>query len=170
MKMTRFLLIALVLGFAAVAAKADGVDPRITIGGGGSCEGFSLTSLTQAFTDLPVGCQIDFTNNIPNENDDNQFNELDESGGVTLFKLVVNVASGFTGTLSCAQFEGSIFTVDTEASTATSCTFLAPNGFAPGNTLSLQFDNDPNGAGGFNNNSVDVVLAQSVVTTPEPAW
>jgi len=162
MKAFRLLFVVILLGFAATMARADGIDPKITIGGGGSCAAQSLTSETQSFTGLSTGCQIDFTNNIGN---DDEFEEL----GVTLFKIVVNVTSGFTGTLSCGTFAGTIFVVDTEASTATSCTFLAPNGFAPGNTLSLQFDNDPNGGGGFNNNSVDVTIAQTVISTPEPA-
>ena len=159
MKAFRYLLVILVAAFAVSIARADGVDPKITIGGGGSCAAQSLTSETQSFTGLSTGCQIDFTNNI---SDDSEF-------GVTLFKIVVNVTSGFTGTLSCGTFEGSIFVVDTEATTATSCTFLAPNGFASGNTLSLQFDNDPSGGGGYNNNSVDIEIAQTVINTPEPA-
>src|SRR5215470_15111628 len=145
MKAYRLLFVMVVLGFAATLARADGVDPKITIGGGGSCAAQSLTSTTQSFTGLSTGCQIDFTNNIGGGD---EF-EL-EDFGTTLFKIVVNVTSGFTGTLSCGTFEGSIFIVDTEATTATSCTFLAPNGFAPGAVLSLQFDNDPGGAGGFN--------------------
>ena len=159
MSLTRWLLIVLVLGFAGAVAKADtAVDPKITIGGGGSCDSHSLTSETQSFTDLSTGCPIDFTNNIP----DGEF-------GDTLFKIVVNVTSAFTGTLSCGALEGSIFFVDSEATTATSCTFLSEGGFGQGQTMSLQFDNDPNGGGGFNNNSVDIVISQNVIGTPEPA-
>jgi PEP-CTERM motif len=171
MKMARFLLIALVVGFAAVAAKADGVDPKITIGGGGSCDARSITSETQSFTNLSTGCQIDFSNDI--SSGDNEF-------GVTLWKLVVNVTSGFTGTLSCAALEGSIFTVDSEATTANSCTYVTDSGFHNGGApISLQFDNDPAGGGGFtgactdnSTNSltcVDVTIAQNVINTPEPA-
>ena len=169
MKALRYLLVILVAAFAVSIARADTVDPKITIGGGGSCAAQSLTSETQSFSNLSTGCQIDFTNNIGAED------EL----GVTLLKIVVNVTSGFTGTLSCGAFEGSIFVVDTEATTATSCTFLAPNGFAPGNTISLQFDNDPNGGGGFTGACTDgstnsptcvgVTIAQTVINTPEPA-
>jgi hypothetical protein len=159
MKAFRFLFVMALLGFAVTIARADTVDPKITIGGGGSCAGNSLTSTTQSFTGLSTGCQIDFTNNIGS----------DDEFGVTLFKIVVNVTSGFTGALSCGTFEGSIFTVDLEASTANSCTFVTDTGFASGNVLSLEFDNDPSGGGGFNNNSVDVTLAQTVINTPEPA-
>jgi PEP-CTERM motif len=164
MKIARFFLIALVLGFAAVAAKADGVDPKITIGGGGSCDARTLESETQSFTNLSTGCQIDFSNQTD----------------VTLFKLVVNVTSGFIGTLSCAALEGSIFTVDSEATTANSCTYVSETGFHNGGKpISLQFDNDPTGGGGFtgactdgSTNSptcVDVTIAQNVINTPEPA-
>lgn len=169
MKAFRLLLLVLVAGFAATMVRADGVDPRITIGGGGSCDARSITLLTQTFDNLSTGCQIDFSNDIPG----GEF-------GVPLFKLVVNVTSGFTGTLSCAALEGSIFTVDTEASTATSCTFVTSTGFFHGDLpISLEFDNDPNGGGGFTGACTDgstnsptcvtVIVAQDVVSTPEPA-
>jgi PEP-CTERM motif len=169
MKAYRLLLLVLIGGFAATIARADGVDPKITIGGGGSCDARSLESETQSFTNLSTGCQIDFSNNI-----------FDGEFGVTLFKLVVNVTSGFTGTLSCAALEGSIFTVDSEATTANSCTYVTDTGFHNGDApISLQFDNDPNGGGGFtgactdnSTNSptcVDVTIAQTVINTPEPA-
>lgn len=169
MKAYRLLLLVLIAGFAATIARADGVDPRITIGGGGSCDSRSITSETQSFTNLSTGCQIDFSNQI-----------FDGEFGVTLFKLVVNVTSGFIGTLSCGAFEGSIFTVDQEATTANSCTFVTDTGFHnDGAPISLQFDNDPTGGGGFTGactdgsttsvTCVDVTLAQTVINTPEPA-
>ncbi len=171
MKAYGLLLLVLIGGFAATIARADGVDPKITIGGGGSCDARSITSETQSFTNLSTGCQIDFSNDISSG---------DDEFGVTLFKLVVNVTSGFTGTLSCAASEGSIFTVDSEATTASSCTFVTETGFHNGGApISLQFDNDPNGGGGFTGACTDnstnsptcvtVVLAQNVVSTPEPA-
>jgi len=155
MKVFRFLFVVILLGFAATMARADGIDPKITIGGGGSCAAQSLTSTTQSFTGLTTGCQIDFTNNIGGGD---EFEEL----GTTLFKIVVNVTSGFTGQLSCAALEGSIFTTNVEASTSTACVFDTTNGeigFAPTAVLSLQFDNDPTNpnGGNFANNSVDNV-------------
>src|SRR5262249_20202926 len=166
MKAFRLLFAVMLLGFAGTIARADAVDPRITIGGGGSCSENSLGALTQSFTGLATGCLNDFTNNT----------------GFTLFEVVVNVTSGFTGQLSCAIGSGSPFTLFTQ--TATSCTFFVPSdddelefleslgGLPSGqgklSTFSLTFDNDPNGGGGFNNNSVDVTIAQTVIT-PEPA-
>src|SRR5215475_14791009 len=84
MKAFRLLFVIIILGFAATMARADGIDPKITIGGGGSCAAQSLTSTTQSFTGLTTGCQIDFTNNIGGDDDDD-FDDL----GTTLFKIVV---------------------------------------------------------------------------------
>lgn len=163
MKFARLLIILLVVGFAAVAAKADVVDPKITIGGGGSCDAQSLTSLTQSFSGLTTGCLIDFTNNVSND---------DEEEGITLFQIVVNVTSAFEGPLSCEVGEGSPFN-NGFVSSATSCTFnsivpdfffneLITSGLGPGKTFSLTFDTN------FGS-TVDVTLAQEVINTPEPA-
>lgn len=162
MRVTRWLLILLVIGFASVVAKADtAVDPKITIGGGGSCAAQSLTSETQSFSGLTTGCLIDFTNNISNDDE-----------GETLFQLVVNVTSPFEGPLSCDIAEGSPFN-NGFASSATSCTFnniilesfvssFDATGWGPGQTISLTFDTNFGG-------TVDVTLAQTVISTPEPA-
>ena|SRR5438128_4438189 len=162
MKLVRVLLVLLLMGFAAVAAKADGVvDPKITIGGGGSCEEQSLTSLTQSFTGLTTGCMIDFQNNISNDD-----------SGVTLFQIVVNITSAFSGPLSCEVGEGSPFN-NAVVSSATSCTFSASfaddeffeeelSGLGPGGVFSLTFDTN------FGP-TVDTTLSQNVITTPEPA-
>ena len=165
MKAFRLLFVIIILGFAATMVRADGIDPKITIGGGGSCSENSLTSLTQSFTGLATGCLNDITNNT----------------GQTLFEVVVNVTSAFTGQLSCAIGSNSPFTSFVQTS-ATSCTFFVPtddeleefsgglpSGQGSVSTFSLTFDNDPGGAGGFNNNSVDVTIAQTVISTPEPA-
>jgi hypothetical protein len=159
MKIARFLLIALVIGFAAVAARADVVDPRITIGGGGSCAAQSLTSETQSFPGLTTGCMIDFTNNISNDNE-----------GETLFQIVVNITSAFEGPLSCVVGENSPFN-NGFVSSPTSCTFdsIVPesflsvfrtSGLGPGQTFSLTFDTN------FGP-TVDATLAQEVIA-PEP--
>jgi|SRR5215475_1422703 len=165
MRLTRWLLIVLVLGFAGAVAKADtAVDPKITIGGGGSCQSFSIDSLTQSFTGLQTGCLIDFQNNIGS--DDDEFEE-----GVTLNQIVVNVTSPFDGPLSCEIGEGSPFN-NGVVSSPTSCTFnniiitllssLTQNGVGPGQVFSLTFD--PNFG-----STVDITLAQNVINTPEPA-
>jgi len=164
MRVTRWFLVLLVVGFAAAVASADPVDPKITIGGGGSCQSFSITSLTQSFTGLQTGCLIDFQNNIGL--DDDEFEE-----GVTLNQLVVNVTSPFDGPLTCEIGEGSPFN-NGVTSSPTSCTFnniiitllssLTQNGVGPGQIFSLTFD--PNFG-----STVDVTLAQNVINTPEPA-
>jgi hypothetical protein len=160
----RWLLVLFVIGFAAAMAKADtAVDPRITIGGGGSCESFSLNSLTQSFTGLQTGCLIDFTNNIGGEDEE----------GTTLTQIVVNVTSPFEGPLTCDPTgAGSPFN-NGVTSSPTSCTFnnvtilLASfldtqSGVGPGGVFSLTFD--PNFG-----STVDVTLSQNVIGTPEPA-
>jgi hypothetical protein len=96
MKITRLVLPACILLLAAGGALADSHDPKIVMGGGGSCQSFIETSLTQTFTgvetasapDCPSGL-VDFTNEI-------------NDGTVTLDLLVVNVDTPFTGVLSCA--------------------------------------------------------------------
>ena len=163
MRVTRWFLVLLVIGLAATVANADPVDPKITIGGGGSCQSFSLDSLTQSFTGLQTGCLIDFTNNIGSGDDEE---------GTFLTQIVVNVTSGFDGPLSCEIGEGSPFNTAV-LSSATSCTFsfvsnpelfslLTTGGVGPGGVFSLTFD--PNFG-----SSVDVTLAQDVISTPEPA-
>jgi len=165
MKMARFLLIVLVIGFGAMAARADVVDPKIIIGGGGSCSLQSLNSFTQSFSGIDTSCVTDFQNNISNDDE-----------GVTLFQIVVNVTSAFTGPLSCDVAEGSPFN-NGFASSATSCTFnnivpesflsaLVTSGVGPGQIFSLQFDNE--GGTGFGP-TVDLTISQTVLPTPEPA-
>src|SRR5215475_9197227 len=149
MKSLRLLIPVLVLGFAATIARADLVDPKITIGGGGSCALQSLTDLTQSFGAIDTSCTTDFQNNITNDDE-----------GVTLDHIVVNVTSAFSGPLSCVADESSPFQVAT-VSSATSCTFTAvvpiegPFGLGPGNIFSLTFDNE--GGLGFGP-SVDLTL------------
>jgi hypothetical protein len=164
MKLTRVLLVLVLIGFAASVASADPVDPKITIGGGGSCESFSLTSLTQTFIGLQTGCMIDFTNDIRTADD--------SESGVFLTKIVVNVISPFDGPLGCVIGPNSPFNVPT-VSSATSCTFSAVTefsllsfasptlGLGPGGIFSLTFD--PNFG-----STVDVTLSQNVIA-PEPA-
>lgn len=159
MKSFRLLLLILVVGFAATIARADLVDPKITIGGGGSCALQSVDSLTQSFGGIDTSCTTDFQNNITND---------DES--VTLDHIVVNVTSAFSGPLSCVADETSPFQ-NAVVSSPTSCTFSAivpiegPFGLEPGGIFSLTFDNE--GGPGFGP-SIDLTLAQNVIATPEP--
>ena len=164
MRILRLFLPVCLLLIGASAALADGApDPKITMGGRGSCTDspFIEDSLTQSFTGLHTGCVNDFTNSIPSD-------EL----GITLDHLVVNVTSPFTGPISCdvtdtndggpSPLHG--FTPD--GSSPTSCRFFALGGdpgdpgITPGFTYGLFFDTN------FGT-TVDVTLAQTVV--PEPA-
>src|SRR5215470_12167296 len=156
MKAFRLLFVVMLLGFAATMARADVIDPQITVGGGGSCASQSLTGLTESFTGLTTGCMIDFTNNI---------------SGTTLFEIVVNITSPFIGPLSCIIGSGSPFT-NGFVSSPTSCTFTAPvdddddhvvdGGLPPGGIFSLTFDTNFGSA-------VDTTISQNVISTPEPA-
>jgi len=167
MRLTRWFLILFIIGLTAAVANADPVDPRITVGGGGSCQSFSLTSLTQTFTGLQTGCLIDFTNNIGSEEPE----EPEFEGSVFLTHIVVNVISAFDGPLSCEIGPNSPFNVET-LSSPTSCTFSAVSdtllsffslpGVGPGGVFSLTFD--PNFG-----STVDITISQDVISTPEPA-
>ena len=168
MRMTRWFVVLFALGFAAAVAKADtAVDPKITIGGGGSCNAgnpFQITSLSQSFDGLQTGCLLDFQNSIGSDDDEE---------GVTLNQIVVNVTSPFDGPLSCEIGEGSPFN-NGVVSSPTSCTFnnititllsslFSPTGgVGPGGVFSLTFD--PNFG-----STVDITLSQNVIGTPEPA-
>jgi hypothetical protein len=168
-----FLTVALFLLSVGNVAKADGVvDPKIALGGGGTCPEtptFQVTEFTQAFTGLPTCGILDFQNEIKQDGE-----------GVTLNMLVVNVTSPFGGAISCALAEGSPFNDFTpDGSSPTSCTFFESsnffsalsdsecedseecgNGIGPGGIFGLTFD--PNFG-----KTVDIVLSQSVIT-PEP--
>lgn len=170
MKAFRYLLLILVVGFAVSIARADTVDPKITIGGGGSCASINLTSLTQAANGLDTSCTTDFVNQIAN----------DDEGGVTLTQIVINVTSAFDGVLSCATAADSPFFGQTTGTN--SCTFFVqtillealttdsqcgPNaGLAPGCKFGLSFDNE--GGTGFGA-TVDLTISQTVIPAPEPA-
>lgn len=164
MRMLRIFLPACLLLIGANTAFADGAlpDPKILMGGGGSCPGPANSEdfFTQPFTGLQTGCVNDFINNI-----------FSDEAGVTLTQLVVNVTSPFTGTISCdvtddnpggpSPFHG------VEVSPPISCRFFQDMefedpGITPGSTYGLFFDTD------FGS-SVDITLAQEVISTPEPA-
>ena len=163
MKILRFILVACLLLIGANTAFADGaVDPKATMGGTGSCTEtpFVETSLTQSFTGLQTGCINDFTNSI----------FINDGEPVDLTQLVVNITSAFTGTLTCAIAEGSPLTGDPITSTS-ACTFYAAiesgQTIANGTSYGLEFDNLPGEGPGFGQ-TVDITLAQTVISTPEP--
>jgi len=163
MKFSGFLVVAAILALASavvggVAQAQSLVDPKIGLGGTGSCASFTQFSLTQSF-EAPTGCIVDFNNQILG-NDDQE---------ITLTMLVVNVTSPFSGPLSCGLNEGAPLTADPVVSSPTSCTFSDPifditgDSIHFGDSYGLTFD--PN-FGGF----VDITLSQTVITpTPEPA-
>lgn len=153
MKFSRFLVVAAILAVAMAvaggAAQAQTlVDPKIVLGGTGSCAQESMTSETQSFESIPTGCEVDFTNNINSEN-----------GGQTLFSLVVTVAGG-PFLLTCDTTEESPLQGRSFQSGPNSCVFTdAPDDAIDAFiTFSLTFDQ------AFGS-TVDVTLSQ----TPEPA-
>ena len=160
MKMMRFFLAACMLFLGANRALAQGAsDPKILMGGSGSCQSFDETSLTQTFTNVQTGCVVDFT-------------DLINGNGVTLDLLVVNVDTPFTGALSCALGPGSPLIGTPTLSSPTSCTFQDPPNqilsIDPGTTYSLSFVN-PNAIGGGFPALIDITLAQTVIPAPEPS-
>jgi PEP-CTERM motif len=160
-RLSRLLVLLALVGMTASAAMADPVDPKILVGGGGSCAAETLTDLTQSFTGVQTGCPVDFLNNILGS-DDQELN---------LNHIVVNIVSNFSGPLSCDfdTTEGvlpSPFTNTPVLSSPTSCTFSAPitkllTGVPFGNMFSLNFDTN------FGS-TVDIIIAPDVIPTPEP--
>ena|ERR1700676_127761 len=156
-------MVALLSLSVGSAVKADVVDPKIALGPTGSCAStennpLQETSLTQSFTGLQTGCINDFQDEIGRE--------------VTLHKLVVNITSPFTGTISCALTLPAPLN-DFKVSSPTSCTFFERKpdgsecgdsdecgGIGQGTIYGLSFDKN------FGD-TVDITLAQKVMT-PEP--
>ena len=164
MKMMRLFLPACLLLIGANTAFAQGgPDPKILMGGGGSCQSFDETSLTQTFTNVKTGCVVDFTNNITSDS---------EEPNVTLDLLVVNVDTAFSGALSCAINADSPLQGAPTVSSPTSCTFQDPPeeilSIDPGETYSLSFINPCAVGCGFPA-LIDITLAQTVIPAPEPA-
>jgi PEP-CTERM motif len=161
MRMLRLILSACLFVIIANTAFADSTppDPRITMGGGGSCTEtpFSENALTQSFTGLKTGCINDFQNDI----------FVDDGTPFDLTTLVVNVTSPFTGSISCAIVEGSPLT-GTPTASASACTFVAAieseESIRNGTIYGLEFDN----LSGSFGSTVDITLSQNVIPTPEP--
>jgi len=177
MKITRFLLPACILLVAASGAFADSSDPKVRMGGGGSCQSFVETSLTQTFDNIKTASNslcppgeagvVDFTNCIGLEVIDGTCSPT-SGDGRTLDLLVVNIDTPFMGKLSCE------LAADSPLSTAfvsslTSCTFedvTTLESITPGRLYSLSFLNDSSGSWP---SFIDITLAQTVIPTPEPA-
>src|SRR5260370_7596258 len=118
-----FVLCALtVLCASATKATPTPLDPKIGLGGGGSCASFSQDTSSQSFTlnSSQLGCIVDFTNNIP---------------GTTLTFLTVTVNTAFSGILSCAidltqSGNGGVSPFSVAQQTApNACTFSGPPAF-----------------------------------------
>jgi len=154
MKIMRLVLPAFVLLVAATTALPTSLttsDPKVVMGGGGSCQSFIETSLTQTFFGVRTGCMVDFTNDITVNGEP-----------VTLNLQVVNINTPFTGGLTCEVGEGSPLN-SASTSSPTSCTFSASDAITPGLTYSLSFlDGFPN--------TIVMTQAQTVTNTmtPEP--
>ena len=130
MRMMRFFLPGCLFLIGASTAFAQ-TDPRVTMGGGGSCQSFDETSLTETFTHVQTGCVVDFTDHIA------------DNDGVSLDILVVNIDTPFSGTLSCGLGAGTPLNT-AFASTPTSCTFedeTLLESITFGSTYSLSFVN-----------------------------
>jgi len=88
MKFSRMIVAAALFiscGALANVAKADAVDPKVGLGGGGSCASVNETSASQSFTITNLGCVIDFTNMI----------------GSAINSLTVTINTAFSGPLTC---------------------------------------------------------------------
>jgi len=160
-----FALVALSVVFAS-SASANPIDPKVGLGGGGSCGSFNQSASQMTLT-VPTGCIVDFTNNI---------------FGTTLDWLVVTINTPFTGPLSC--------TIDTtqpgnggvspfsfaQQTAANQCMFSGPpqgpiDAVLPGGTYGIQF-----GYQGFpfqtcdsSGNCTALSSLSITITTPEPA-
>jgi len=156
MKIMRLLLPTLVLLVAATTAFPTSLptsDPKVRMGGGGSCQSFIEVSLIQTFFGVKTGCVVDFTNDITVNGEP-----------VTLDLQVVNINTPFTGGLSCEAGAGSPLN-SASTSSPTSCTFqqVVPDQITHGLTYSLSFlDGFPN--------TIVMTQAQTVTNTmtPEP--
>jgi hypothetical protein len=158
-----------VLCASATKATPTPLDPKIGLGGGGSCASFSQDTSSQSFTldSSELGCIVDFTNNIP---------------GTTLTFLTVTVNTAFSGMLSCAidftqPGNGGVSPFSVAQQTApNACTFSGPPAFPdavlPGGFYGIQF-----GYPGLVFQTCDTQgnctplssLSVSLTTVPEPA-
>jgi hypothetical protein len=163
MRILRLIISACLALICANVVFADGAtDPKVRMGGGGSCQTFTQTSLTETFTHVETvtgGCVggVDFIDEVT----------MDDVA-IPLFIQVVNIDTAFTGALSCDTAEGSPLSGAT-VSSRTSCTFSEEEGnpgIQPGVPYSLSFLNDP--SGGSFPAFITITLSDHVIPTPEP--
>jgi hypothetical protein len=174
MKIMRLFLPAFILLVAASTAFADSYDPKVKMGGGGSCASEFITSVTETFTitSSEIGCPVDFTNCIGGTVIEGSCSLGEET--TTLFHEDVNLPpSAFTpaGSLTCESVEGTVFGAP-PATFPDACMFTAPSGsagFTPtgsNSVFSLEFDDV--GGGSFIP-PFEITLAQTVLPVPEPS-
>lgn len=161
-------VLVLALSFASAAqATPAPIDPKIGLGGGGSCASLSQDTSEQTYTltSAELGCIVDFTNNIPN---------------TTLTFLTVTINTAFSGALSCAidfNQPGGLPPFATAQQTApNACTFTGTpvviDAVNPGGVYGIQF-----GYPGLMFQTCDASgnctplnsLSVSLTTVPEPA-
>ena len=161
MRALRILLPVCLLLLGVSSAFADSTtppDPRITMGGSGSCQSFDETSLVQEFDNVNIACLVDFTNDI-------SINDV----AVHIFTLVVTVDTGINGVLTCALGPNAPLDVVNQTA-ANACTFSSssdPN-IGGGQVYSLEFDNDAGGLGSFDS-PLDITLSANPTNTSEPS-
>jgi len=167
-----FLTVALFLLCAGSVTKANGTDPLVGLGGGGSCGSFFQESLTQSFNNVLTGCVNDFTNVT----------------GLTLNSLTATITSSFFGSVSCfidtsqpGNPPGNLPPFGTATPTAVNaCNFSGPfvpilDDVLPGGVSGLQFGYpgleffpcDP-ATGGACAIPLSMVNVKVSATTPEP--
>src|SRR6266852_980492 len=158
-------LVALSVVFAS-SASANPIDPKVGLGGGGSCASFNQAAIELTIT-VPTGCIVDFTNMVP---------------GLTMTNLIVTINTAFSGLLSCAidltqPGNGGVSPFSVAQQTApNACTFSGPPAFPdavlPGGFYGIQF-----GYPGLVFQTCDTQgnctplssLSVSLTTVPEPA-
>ena len=160
-----FALLALSV-LCANRASANPIDPKVGLGGGGSCASF-VTSTDELNVTVPTGCIVDFTNNIP---------------GFTMTNLIVTINTAFTGALSCVidltqpgNSGVSPFSFG-QVTAANQCTFSGlPQGpidaVSPGGTFGIQFGylGLPFQTCDSSGNCTPISSLSITVATPEPA-
>jgi hypothetical protein len=159
MRFLRLLIPTCLLFFGVSAAFADGTtDPRMTMGGSGSCNSFSEDFFVQSFVITTFDCPVDFTNNIV-VNDE----------GIDIVTLVATVTSPFSGLISCALAEGAPLNTFT-VSSPTSCTFAGSSEsffIGSGTVYSLMFQDTFASMDSMGNLFADVTLSAN--PAPEPS-
>lgn len=160
-----FALLAVSVIFAS-GVSANPIDPKVGLGGGGSCASFDQNSYSLTVV-VPTGCIVDFTNSI---------------SGDPLTWLTLTINTPFTGPLSCV--------IDTsqpgnggvspfafaQATGPNTCMFSGPpqgpiDAIMPGGTFGIQFGYQglPFQTCDSSGNCTALSSLSITITTPEPA-